>query len=220
VNQNLDLTYLQNLKPCENILQNFINYHNDFNGTWEEFLDLPNISYEDKVWVAKRYLSINQLVHWSVLCAESVKIIFTARYPKNKSLQNLFDYLRVIPDFTKIDQKQKDKILELRKEVRAAADAAAAYAAAYAAAAAAYAAAYAAADAADAAYAYADAAAAAAAADAADADADADAASADADADAAYADADADAAYADADAAARGKQQKLNIEFLKAVVDL
>ena len=192
MNQVIDLNYLESLNPCKERLYSFTNNYPKFSGTWSEFLDLENVTYNDKIWVARRFLNTNQLIHFAILCADSVSHIFNNKYPNDNRVNNLLNYLKEIKDFTRITEEQRTKIRELRYAADAAA--AAAYAAD--------------ADAADAAAAYAaDAAAYAAAADAADADADA--------ADAAYAaDAAAAAAYA------RKSQQNLNITFLKAVEEL
>ena len=187
---------LKTFNPCADRWKNFLEYYSEFNGSFDDFVDLDNCSYDDKIWVAKKVLSKNQLVHFGLLCAESVLSIFEDKYLNDTRVGDCLRYLMSIKDFNNITAQEKEKILEHRY---------AAYAAAYAAVdAAADAAAYAAADAADAA-AYAAAAAADAAAYAA-ADAAADAADAAADA----------AAYA----AARKMQQGLNLELLKVAASL
>ena len=144
---------IEKLNPCESRFDNFKNHYPSYEGDFRDFLALENITYNDKVWVASRILNRNQLVHWSIFCAESVKPIFENKYTNNKCLTILLDYLKSIPDFNNLSQEIKDKIWELRRPAAAAAYAADAAYAAYAAAA------YAAADAdADAAAAAADAA--------------------------------------------------------------
>jgi hypothetical protein len=183
---------LKTFNPCSDRWKNFLEYYSNFNGSFDEFIDLENCSYDDKIWVARKVLNKNQLVHFGLLCAESVLSIFENKYPKDKRVGDCIRYLMTIDNFENITDKQREEILKHRSAADAAADAAA-YAA-YAADAAAYAAYV---DAADAAY---------AAAYAADAAAYA--------AYAAYAD-----AYADA-SAARKIQQELNLQFLKVVVGL
>lgn len=130
--QKINYQYLKSLNPCADRLDNYLKYYTiteEFN--WDTFLDLKDLSYSDKIWVAKRYLTTNQLVHFAILSAQSVQPIFEAGYPNNKSLQNLFSYLKDIPDFTKLTTKQRDEIWALRSKVRDAAYAAyAVYAAA------------------------------------------------------------------------------------------
>ena len=182
---------ISKLNPCESSFNNFKKHYPNYEGDFRDFLALEDITYDDKVWVASRILNRNQLVHWSILCAESVKHIFENKYPDNKFLTVLLDYLKNIPDFNNLSAKVKKKIWELRRPV-------AAYAtyAAYAANAAAYAAAYAS----YAAYATYAAAAYAYATDAA-----------------AYATYAADAAVADADA--REEQQDLNLLLLISLIE-
>ena len=186
---------IEKLNPCEPRFDNFKNHYPSYEGDFRDFLALENITYEDKVWVASKLLNKNQLVHWSIFCAESVKHIFENKYPDNKCLTVLLDYLKNIPDFNNLSAEVKKKIWELRRPAADAADAA--YAAA----------AYAAADA------------------DADADAAAAADAAYAAADAAYAAAYAvDAAYAAAYAAnaayaAREEQRNLNLLFLASLIE-
>lgn len=117
------------MNPCKNRFNNFIKEYPKFNGTFNQFLSLDNITYDDKVWVAVRMLSKNQLVHWSIACAESVQYIYNEKYPKNMVLIELFSYLGKIDDFEKLTETEKTEIIRLRDA------AAAAYAADYAAAA-------------------------------------------------------------------------------------
>jgi len=191
----LTIGMIADLKPCESRFNNFKEHYPDYEGDFRDFLALENITYEDKVWVATRVLTKNQLVPWSIFCAESVKHIFENKYPDNKCLTVLLDYLKNIPDFNNLSAEVKEKIWKLRKP---------AYDAATAATAAAHAATATAAYAADtAAYAAVDAAYAATAATAA-----AHAA--------AYA--AVDAAYANA-VDAREEQQNLNLLFLASLIE-
>ena len=224
------------LNPCKDRLDNYLQHYSNLEFTFDDFIDLEHISYNDKIWVAKQVLNKNQLCHFGLLCAESVLNIFESKYPEDKRVGDCIRYLIKVKNFEDITKIQKEKIIMHRDAAYAAyaaayaADAAAAADAAYAAAYAAYAA-----DAAAAADAYADAYA-AYTADAAAADADAaDAAyaavayAADADAadaayaavayaaDAAYA---AYAAYAAAYADARKNQEDLNLQFLKMAATL
>ncbi len=116
------------LNPCESRFGNFKENYPNFEGTLTDFISLDKITYDDKVWVAIRLLSKNQLVEWSVACAESVKHIFESRYPENKSVSNLLDYMKTIEDYERLTAGQHQELLDLRRD---AADAA--YAATYAA---------------------------------------------------------------------------------------
>ena len=184
---------LKSTKPCADRWKNYLEFYSDFNGSFDEFLELDKISHDDKIWVAKKVLNKNQLVHFATLCAQSVVQIYNERYPHDKRISDCVEYLLTITDFSSLSNEQREKLIELRERSRAA------RAAAYATDAAARAAAYAT----DAAARAADAA--AYATDVADA--------------AAYA---AYAAYAADDAAraaayaARKTQQELNLKFLSA----
>lgn len=116
------------LNPCKNRFDNFKEQYPEFDGSLSDFVALDNITYSDKIWVAVRLLSKNQLVKWSLMCVESTKHIFNTKYPENKALDNLFDYMNSLSDFENLSEEQKNKLKELRY-----AAAAYAYAAAYAA---------------------------------------------------------------------------------------
>lgn len=120
---------IKSKNPCKSRFDNFLNHYPNFEGDLVTFLSLENITYSDKVWVACRILSKNQLVKWSIMCAESVRHIYENKYPDSKVLSDLFDYLNSISDFNNLTEDQKIKIRELRKAAAYAADAAAAYAA-------------------------------------------------------------------------------------------
>lgn len=122
---------LKSLKPCEKRWKNFLQNYSDFNGSFDDFLDLELISYEDKIWVAGKILSINQLVCFSILCAESVLYTYEEKYPQDKRIHNLLTFMKSIVDFISTTEEQRKRLIELRGGVRAAPNAA--YATAYAA---------------------------------------------------------------------------------------
>jgi len=203
---------LKSTAPCVERWKNYLEHYCEFNGPFDDFLNLDKISYDDKIWVAKKVLNINQLVHFAILCAESVLNIYEIKYPNDKRISNYLVFIKTIVDFNSMTNEQRGKLRELRGGVWQARN-------------------YAAADAADAAVYAADAADAAGYAGYA---ADADAANAVA---AGYAAAVADAiaaghtaavaaGYAAAFAAdaviaaARTDQQNLNLQFLKMAVSL
>ena len=84
---------LKELKPCIERYKNYLEHYAEFDGTFAEFLDLPLISYEDKIWVAKEMLSSKQLVRWAALCAQSVLHIFEDKYPNDKRPRECIDFL-------------------------------------------------------------------------------------------------------------------------------
>jgi hypothetical protein len=184
---------IASLNPCTDRHNNYLQHYKDKEFSFDDFLDLENISYYDKVWVARIVLNKNQLVHWAILCAQSVLHIFENKQPNDKRPRECLAYLISIEDYSNLTEDQIIVIRKIRRD-------AAAYA--YAAAAAAVDAAAYAAD-----YAAAAAAAAADAAAAAAVDAAADAAAAAA--------VDAYAAAAVDAYNARKLQQDTNLELLK-----
>jgi hypothetical protein len=206
----LNTEMITKLNPCASRFDNFKQHNPEFDSTMVEFLKLDNITYYDKIWVATKLLTKNQLVNWSILCAESVKHIYESKYPNDKSLSELFNYLKSGLDFENLTEVQRTEVIRLKSATYAATDyAAAAYVAAYAADAA-YAAAYAAAYVT---YAYAVAYAADAAAYATYAAANA------ADAAATYATANADAAAYIIYNTAKKAQNDLNLLYLISVIN-
>lgn len=106
---------IRKLNPCKDRIENFEKMYPEYDGSMYEFLQLENISYSDKIWVAVMMLSKNQLVVWSIACAESVKHIYESRHPNNKSLSILLDYMKTIPDFSNLTKLQKAKLAVYRK---------------------------------------------------------------------------------------------------------
>src|ERR1022692_4227840 len=116
---------LKALNPCKDRFDNnFLIYYPEFNGSFDEFIDLDKISYEDKIWVSRRLLNKNQLVHFGLLCAESVLYIFEEKYPEDKRVRDCIEYLKAIPDFSNLSQEIKDEIRQKRSYAYAAAYAA------------------------------------------------------------------------------------------------
>jgi hypothetical protein len=121
---------LKNLNPCLDRYKNYLENYPNFDGSFDEFLDLENITYNDKIWVAQRVLNTNQLIHFGLLCAESVLHIFEEKYPEDKRPRNCIEYLMKIDDFSNLTDEQKEEILKHKNAASSASSAA--YAAAYA----------------------------------------------------------------------------------------
>jgi hypothetical protein len=47
---------IKSLRPCADRYENYLKYYSDFDGQFEEFLDLENITYQDKIWLAVRLM--------------------------------------------------------------------------------------------------------------------------------------------------------------------
>jgi len=128
--------YLKSLNPCKDRFDHYLTYYSNWQGSLEEFLDLSELTHDDKKWVFVRSIEKDRLRLVAADFAERVLHIFESKYPN--------------------DDRARKAIESARNNDAARAADAAAYAAARAADAAAYAAdaaraAYAAARAADAA---------------------------------------------------------------------
>lgn len=108
---------IKGFNACESGYQNFITKYPNFNGSFLEILELENVPYRDKIWLARRVLNKNQLVHFGLLCAESVLNIFEDEYPLDKRVQDCFSYIKQIPDFSMITDIQRKEIYRLRSGV-------------------------------------------------------------------------------------------------------
>lgn len=108
---------IKSLNPGTDTYANYLKFYKGEDLSFDEFLDLKEISYNDKVWIARRVLNKNQLVHWAILCAQSVLHIFEEKYPNDKRPRECIDYLLTIKDFSNITGEQLEKI---RKASRAA----------------------------------------------------------------------------------------------------
>ena len=80
---------IANMKPCESRYENYLNYYKGQELEFDAFLDLDKITYNDKVWVAKKLLNKNQLVHWALLCAQSVLPLFCLSILTINDLENV-----------------------------------------------------------------------------------------------------------------------------------
>ena len=92
-------------------------------------VDCNTVSYDDKVYILTKTLNKNQLVCFAILCAQSVQHIFEEKYPENKSVANLLNYLSEIKDFNNLSHEQRQEIARLRDATYTATYAAAYYAA-------------------------------------------------------------------------------------------
>ena len=126
VNMRINKEILKKLKPCKIRWENYLTHYSEFDGTFEEFIDLDNISYNDKFWVARRVLNKNQLVNFAILCAQSVSSIYENKYLNDKRVSDLIGFMITIDDYTNLTNNQQLKLKELRHSAHFAADAAAA----------------------------------------------------------------------------------------------
>ena len=50
----VNLRIIKDFNPCESGIRNYLEYHREFEGTIQEFLQLDNIPYQDKIWLCKK----------------------------------------------------------------------------------------------------------------------------------------------------------------------
>ena len=106
---------LEELKPCENRWNNYLEHYQDFKGDLGEFVDLSELTYDDKIWVATKLLNKTQNVRLSIMCAESVLDNFEKIFPDDKQVRDCLNYLKEIPDYyTRLAklEEQGDKFWE------------------------------------------------------------------------------------------------------------
>jgi len=106
--------FLKSLNPCADRYKNYLEHHGEFNGSFSDFLDLTNLDYNDKIWVAVRVLTKNQLINWSILFAESVVHIFEDKHPDDKRLSDCIEFLKTVDDF---DNLTDTEIEEIKKHI-------------------------------------------------------------------------------------------------------
>lgn len=127
----INVEIISKLGPCESRFNNFKEQYPNFDDHFHEFLKLENITYDDKIQVSVRLLSKNQLVKWSIMCAESVLHIFEEKRPEDKRVRECLELLDSFSDFENLSVQEKQKICTAANAAYAAANAAnAAYAAA------------------------------------------------------------------------------------------
>ena len=53
---------IKNLKPCTSRFENYLNHYKNVNFTYAQFIGLDKISFEDKMWVLTRLMSLENAV--------------------------------------------------------------------------------------------------------------------------------------------------------------
>jgi len=101
---------LKSLNPCFDRYEHFLEHHANFSGSLSDFMELPNVNYDDKIWVAEKVLTKNQAVSWAILCAESVVHIFEEKYPEDKRFSDCIDFLKTVKDFNNLTDTETEEI--------------------------------------------------------------------------------------------------------------
>ena len=98
------------LDPCQSRFNNYKLHYKSKSFSFDEFLNLDKITYSDKIWVAQRLLNENQLIHFGLLCTESVLYIFEEKYPLDKRVRDCIEPLKGIKDFSNMSVKEKNTV--------------------------------------------------------------------------------------------------------------
>jgi hypothetical protein len=75
--------YLKSLSPCEDRYKHYLTHYKDFEGTLEDFLDLPELTHKDKKWVFVRSIDKDKLRLVAADFAERVLYIYEDKYPND-----------------------------------------------------------------------------------------------------------------------------------------
>lgn len=109
--------YIINLKPCEELCKNYLSFYKDTDFSIKEFLTLENISYSDKIWVWRRFATVNDMALFALKCAESVQLIYETWSPNIAAARELLCFMRTIPDFENISGEDRAQLKVLRRAV-------------------------------------------------------------------------------------------------------
>ena len=75
--------YLKSLNPCEDRYKHYLQNYKDWQGTLDEFLDLPELTHDDKRWVFVRSIDKNKLRFVAADFAERVLHFYENKYPND-----------------------------------------------------------------------------------------------------------------------------------------
>jgi hypothetical protein len=75
--------YLKSLSPCEDRYKHYLQFYKDWSGTLEEFLDLPELTHNDKKWVFVCSIDNDKLRLVAADFAERVLHIYESKYPND-----------------------------------------------------------------------------------------------------------------------------------------
>ena len=75
--------YLKSLSPCEDRYKNYLKHYKDWSGSLEAFIDLKELTYDDKRWVFVRSIDKDKLRLVAADLAERVLHLFESKYPND-----------------------------------------------------------------------------------------------------------------------------------------
>lgn len=115
----VNVEIIRKMNPCKGRFDdNFLIHYPNFDSNLEDFLSLDKITYSDKIWVCKKLLNKNQLVHFAILCDQSVLDIYQNKYSNDNIIKDCIDYLITFTDFTELGNLEREMLLNFRKECR------------------------------------------------------------------------------------------------------
>jgi hypothetical protein len=79
----IDTAHIESLGPCENRLENWLKHYNDFSGSLFEFLNLSELSHEDKLWIFVRSIDKNSLPSFTADIAELTLHLYETKWPND-----------------------------------------------------------------------------------------------------------------------------------------
>ena len=75
--------YLKSISPCEDRYKRYLQNYKDWQGTLNEFLDLPELTHDDKRWVFVRSINKDNLRFVAADFAERVLHYYETKYPND-----------------------------------------------------------------------------------------------------------------------------------------
>jgi hypothetical protein len=87
----IDNKYIASLNPCDSRHNNYLTHYKNTSFSIVEFLKLEHITYDDKIWVWKRFAQKEEIIRFGLACADSVLDIFEESYPEDKRPRQALD---------------------------------------------------------------------------------------------------------------------------------
>ena len=86
--------YLELLNFCKNRFDHYLTYYSNWQGTLEEFLDLSELTQDDKKWVFVRSIPKDRLRLVAADFAERVLHIYESKYPNDDRPRKAIEFAR------------------------------------------------------------------------------------------------------------------------------
>jgi hypothetical protein len=86
---------IESYNPCQGRYDNYLANYKNTDLSIKEFLSLDKITYNDKIWVWKKFATIDEAALFGLKCAESVLHIYENRYPEDNGLRLALESIRI-----------------------------------------------------------------------------------------------------------------------------